>query len=243
MYINLLTDDYIPEDAIVREDANGLTYYENGSWKFLSKDEYDAFGSSSGVTSSTVNVTTVVSPMDEIIEANKNTQSESYRYYTNYFGLNSFVTADKAFESTSGAVSDAIEIDDSAVLKLHADMLYDPAAASIEFSILDGNKEYPILPVEQKSIQHEKVFFMQPQRFRGKDKLYYRDGTSIGTSMDDASMANGALYTVSYAPADDSYSVEPKGTSVRIKTIIRVYDKDAAMPEISNIHLEKEAAG
>ena len=54
MYINLLTDDYIPDEAVVHEDDTGLTYYENGSWKFLEPDEYEAARDNAGTSGTSV---------------------------------------------------------------------------------------------------------------------------------------------------------------------------------------------
>lgn len=241
MYINLLTDDYIPNEAIVREDANGLTFYENGSWRFLGKGEYDSYNSGTGI-SNQVSITTVSTTTDELIEAAKNEQTTEYRFYTNYFGLNSFLTANKSFASDSGCISTPIEVTPYTSIKLHADIQCDPSVASVEFSLVDGNQEIPILPVETKKVEHEKVFFMLPTRFHGTDKTYYLNGTAVGDSMDASVIAkNKNACTVSYTPDEDSFSVMTESDSVRIKVVFRIYNKMGKMPEVSNIHLEQEA--
>ena len=238
MYINLLTDDYIPNESVVRADSDGLTYYENGSWKFLGKGEYtEARDSAASGSKSSASLTTITSTEDEILQASKETKTEAYEYYTSYFGLNDFVTANKSFASASGAVSDEISVEKDVPLHLYADVACDTSKANVEFSILDGTKETPILPDDQDTVEHEKVFFMLPTRFVGTNLRYYRDGAPLGTKMTDGAMTDGATYTVSYKPDIGSYEVTPASDKVRIKTIIRVYDADAKMPEVKNIRL------
>lgn len=240
MYINLLTDDYIPDESVVRADNDGLTYYENGSWKFLGKGEYTEARDGNSTGNSAVRLTTISNTEDEILQANKETKTEAYQYYTSYFGLNDFVTANKSFAPASGAVSDEISVEKDVPLHLYADVSCDTSKASVEFSILDGTKEMPILPDDQMEVEHEKVFFMLPARFVGKDFMYYRDGSPLGTKLADGAMSDGATYTVSYKPDISSYEVTPTSDKVRVKTVIRVYDADARMPEVKNIRLGQE---
>ena len=240
MYINLLTDDYIATDAVVHKDSGGITYYENGSWKFLEKGQYEEYKDSPS-SASDIHIATVQTPMDDVIAASQAAKTENYRYYTNYFGLNNFVTANKKFRKTSGAVSEEIPVKAGKDIRLHVNIQCDPSAASVEFSLLDGNRELPIVPMEMKSIQHEKVFFMQPKRFRGKDEVYYRDNVELGSTFDESAFSDDASYTVSYTPSDDSYAVQSKNESVRIKVVLRVYNEDGKMPEVSNVRLEQEA--
>lgn len=240
MYINLLTDDYIPNEAVVRADDDGLTYYENGCWKFLGKGEYIESTDGNRNAKSSVTLTTVTMTADEVLQANKETKTEAYQYYTSYFGLNDFVTSNKSFAGTSGAVSSDIEVVPGEKLRLYADVACDTSKSSIEFSILEGAKETPILPDGQSIVENEKVFFMLPPRFTGKDVVYSRNGSQIGSKIADGAMADGATYTVSYRPDANAYTVTPSSGKVRIKTIIRMYDENAKAPEVKNIRLGRE---
>ena len=239
MYINLLTDDYIPDEAVVHEDDTGLTYYENGSWKFLEPDEYEAARDNAG-TSSGISVTVIKDAYGRVVEAPKNINTTSYRFYTDYFGLNSFAAANREFAETSGMITDSISVTKGKALKLHADVQCGDGA-SVEFSIVDGSSDKAILPVEITDIQYEKLSFGLPLRFHGKGMEYFRDGKLLSKRPEDEQMADGATYTVSYTPLDDAYEVTPAHDTSQIKVIMRVYDKDARMPEVSNIRIEQEA--
>ena len=239
MYINLLTDDYIPDEEIIREDDSGLTYFENGSWKFLEKREYGKTSDNGG--SSKVRTTVIKDSTGKVVSASSDsTKTTTYRFYTNYFGLNEFKLENREFKRTSGAVTNDIAVKPGDPLKLHADFDCDKRV-SVEFSILDGSKESPILPAGTDKVENEKMFFGLPQRFSGTDKAYYRNmEASEEPSGED--FADGATYTVSYTPSSAAYEVTPEHDSVRVKIIFRVYDADAKMPEVSNIWLEQGAA-
>lgn len=236
MYINLLTEDYIPDEAVVREDDTGLTYYENGSWKFLEPDEYEATDDNSG-SANGVRVTVIRDSYGNLVSAPKNAETTSYRFYTNYFGLNSFAVSNREFAETSGILTESISVEKDISLKLHAEVQCGDGA-SVEFSILDGSVEKPILPAETKMVEHEKMIFGLPQRFRGIGMAYYRNGEGCQEPTDEQ-MADRAVYTVSYTPASDAYEVTPEHDTVQVKVIFRVYDKDARMPEVSNIRIEQ----
>lgn len=236
MYINLLTDDYIPNEAIIREDGEGLTFYENGSWKFLGKGEYIEASSGNGSKNS-ARLTTITTTTDEILQADKERKTEAYQYYTSYFGFNDFVTANKSFAQTSGAVSEEIEVAAGKPLHLYADVSCDALNSSVEFSILDGAKELPILPYDQDMVENEKLFFMLPTRFTGEGMEYSRNGSPVGVKIADGAMSDGATYTVSYKPDVSAYTVTPSSNKVRIKTVIRMYDENAKAPEVKSIRL------
>lgn len=239
MYINLLTDDYIPSEAVVHESSKGLTYYENGCWKFLEKGEYAQAQDSSG-SSGSVRVEVYKDSMGHVIDAPEYSEKKKYRFYTNYFGLNSFDTERREFAKTSGVVTEAIPVKKGVLLKLYADVQCGDGA-SVEFSVMDGTRELPTVPVGTTEIVREKMFLGLPQRFPGTDDSYYRNGEIISKPGDEQ-FADGAVYSHSYKLRSEIPGITPIHDEVRVKVVFRVYDQDARMPEVSNIRIEQEAA-
>lgn len=239
MYINLLTDDYIPSEAVVHESSNGLTYYENGCWKFLEKGEYAHAQDGTGESGS-VRVEVYKDSMGHVINAPESSEKETYRFYTNYFGLNSFDTERREFAKTSGVVTEAIPVKKGVPLKLYADVQCGDGA-SVEFSVMDGARELSVVPVGTTRITKERMFLGLPQRFPGTDDSYYRNGEPISKPSDEQ-FADGATYCHSYNLRSEIPDVTPTHDEVRVKVVFRVYDQEARMPEVSNIRIEQEAA-
>lgn len=239
MYINLLTDDYIPSEAVVHESSNGLTYYENGCWKFLEKGEYAHAQDGTGESGS-VRVEVYKDSMGHVINAPESSEKETYRFYTNYFGLNSFDTERREFAKTSGVVTEAISVKKGVPLKLYADVQCGDGA-SVEFSVMDGARELSVVPVGTTRITKERMFLGLPQRFPGTDDSYYRNGEPISKPSDEQ-FADGATYCHSYNLRNEIPDVTPTHDEVRVKVVFRVYNQEARMPEVSNIRIEQEAA-
>ena len=78
--------------------------------------------------------------MGHVINAPESSEKETYRFYTNYFGLNSFDTERREFAKTSGVVTEAIPVKKGVPLKLYADVQCGDGA-SVEFSVMDGARE------------------------------------------------------------------------------------------------------
>lgn len=238
MYINLLTDAYIPDEAVVRVDDRGLTFYMDGSWKFLGRGEYREVSEHGGF-SEQVPVIVLDNGVDKVIDASPERKTQKERFYVDYFGLNNLTLANMNFLPVSGMVSGKIPVKMGTPLRLRGYVqLDDPEKASVEFSILESGEETPILLAGQKKVEHEKVFFGMPARFRTRKASYYTDGIPAGGSLPTDAFAEGKNCTVSYTPVGGG-TYTPSTGSVRIKTVIRMYDGSAKAPEITGLRLEE----
>lgn len=232
-YIDLISGNYIDSSLVTNETEDGLVYYDDGCWKFLQKGMYKSVEDNDNANYSAA--THVTLSMDEMVKADE-TQTATHKYYTEYFGLNDFVAQNKSF-TTSAAISTAISVNINKPLKLIADIAEKPKT-SYEFYIIDGDTETPIIPDSQKKIEHEKVFYNLPPRMDGTNYIYYRNFEQVSLnkpSMNDY-FDTGVLYTVSYTPDSKYYKYTPKSNTVKIKTIIRIYDSTVS-PEISGLTL------
>jgi hypothetical protein len=117
--------------------------------------------------------------------------------------------------------------------------------SAVEFYILDGSKEVPILPVNQSFVSNEKIFFGLTTRFAVDTSKSYeikRNGMIIDITLDKAMQSTDALYTISYTPVL-SFNYKPINNSVKIKAVLRVYDKDANSPYVTKMKIRKFGGG
>lgn len=238
MYVNLITREYIDDSAVVAETSNGLVYYENNCWKYLPSDRYDK------TDSSTYNFTIVKSAsgdaINSIAEADED-MTERHIFYTNYFGLSKFELSQRKYRENSGIMTGDMNVTPYRPLKLLVEAKI-PEKTSIEFSIIDGTEEYPILPEGVRVVTDEKVFLGTSPRFRSYRYHYSKDFKSIGYSLSEKEIqVNDALYTVSYMPEGDAYTCKPSHSTVKVKAILRIYDENAEPPVINSIVLSQEA--
>ena len=119
--------------------------------------------------------------------------------------------------------------------------------SSIEYFIVDGDIEIPILPVNEQYVYNEKIFPENDLRFAIDDDLYAKgvinikkDGLIINTTLDDIRDSYDATYCVSYQPVSDCYNYTPINDSIRVKAIIRIFgDTVDTVPHIKSISIKK----
>ncbi len=234
MYVNLLTAQHIPDEAVVKETDNGLLYFEGNSWKYLTKNEYKVLEDGAYGTRRVGRRTYADLPENEIVPAEK-TSTKSFRYYTNFFGLNELVIGDRKFYKTSGLITEDIAVKKGKPVRLKADMRQQDFT-SVEFSIIDGTEEIPILLNGETKVVDEKVFFNCGTRMKGEDKIYRRDFQPLTREPDNNDFFSDSILTVSYTPNSQYQTYIPKHDTVKVKVVIRVYN-GAITPEISNLTL------
>ena len=142
------------------------------------------------------------------------------------FGIDSVTIAEKSAYKTSGFISPEITLGENCY---HIE-LAGPSYTGLEYSIIDGDKETPILPQEQTKVVDEKLFYQMPTRFtvENPDSVVIRvNGTmtnyGYGDIMDLPRSADNE-YTISYTPSDTGHSYIPKNRKIRVKIIQRLTD-------------------
>lgn len=236
MYINLIDGEFISDDAVVRETESGLMYFEDSCWKFLSPGEYRQVDEGDIDDTSEARISYLTLQTDELIDP-KTVTEKTYRYYTDYFGLNALDIGYKKFAGTSGILSSVFDVTKGEPVYLKAD-IFQPDYSSIEFSVIEGSRETPILIKDQTEVVHEKVFFGLDKRMTGTNETYFRNFQAVDKSQDRSDIFNrGVIYTVSYQPDSRYQSYTPSGTKIQIKTILRIYQDDGTSPEIRNLRI------
>ena len=123
--------------------------------------------------------------------------------------------------------------------------------SSIEYYIVDGNREVPILPVSEKYVYNERIFPETDLRFKIDDDLYSegvmkikKDGMAINTSLSNVIDQYDGVYCVSYQQDPNVYSYTPINDSIKIKAVIRYYGNTLdIIPYINSINIRKYGGG
>lgn len=169
--------------------------------------------------------------------------------YIYVFGIDNIVIGLLDFNKDCYFTSETIntgKLQDGDYLQLH---VVDNTGefSSIEYYIVDGDMEIPVLPVSDKLVYNEKVFPEEDLRFEVDDDLFSlgiinvkRDGMGIDTTYDDIKNQYDAKYCVSYQPKNDCYNYTPINDSIKVKAIMRIYGSTIdTIPYIKSINVRK----
>jgi hypothetical protein len=222
-------------------DKNKMT---DNTWDKLKTYEYN------DLTSATTQIE--VDELIEVIRDNDTTiinESESsdivtINKYTYRFGLDYFTLHDVERYNESCFVSGEIQVGkmkDTEYLNINSDFI-SADSTDVEFYIIDGNQEIPILPLSKNEIKNEKIFTGLPLRFNTDDNNFVirKNGYVINMDLKDALNQVSGEYSVDYIPnKEHCYSYTPINTSVKIKAVLRRYNDFAEMPYIKSIKIRK----
>lgn len=179
------------------------------------------------------------------IKNDDNLLIDKKKYYYYLFGLNDIEISFAKKEKVSCFVSKEFKIDklkDNEYIALTAD--YSCVNGNIEFYILDGSNEIPILPEDENKINHEKIFFKIPTLFSVNDinqVQLFEDGIPSKISLNEAINSNKESFTVSYVPKDGKNIGKLTNENIKVKAILRSYKEDIAF--IKNIKVKKYGGG
>jgi hypothetical protein len=113
--------------------------------------------------------------------------------------------------------------------------------SSVEFYIIDGSIETPVLPSNDTEAFNERIFYGVRPRFSvdtTKPITVKRDGIEVNITIDQAMQMNNGLYTASYTPLDGK-NYKPISDTVKVKVIMRLYDKFSCAPYITKMKIRK----
>lgn len=164
------------------------------------------------------------------------------KYYYYLFGLDKISIEYVDIAETSCFVSKEIKIDELEPDEyIVLDAQYSCEEGNIEFYIIDGTNEIPILPENQKTVLYEKLFYKIPTMFTIDDlnsiKIYDNkipSKVNINTAMNSVD----ERYTVSYKPKNATMIDSLMNKSIKVKAVIRTYNKDH-IPFIKSMQVKK----
>ena len=177
---------------------------------------------------------TNISNKSEIVEKNM---------YTYIFGIDSITIKHIEQETDSCFISESINVG-SFSEKEYLQLICEDVVseyAGIEYSILDGDIEIPILPVGKELIKNEKLFATLPLRFKLDETELFsikKDGLTTDISIDDAKIQVLSRFSIDYYP-DFKYNYTPINSNIRIKAVIRKFNKNIDTSYIRHLKIRK----
>ena len=125
------------------------------------------------------------------------------------------------------------------------------ANCSIEYSIIDGKREIPIMRIDDVLVENEFIYSNKATRFlRSFDdtmpnyvpEVVKKDGLVVNESFDSVVSKSelDGRYSITYKPLKDCYNYVPLNPEIRIKAYVRTYMKNAkTSPSIEMITIKK----
>lgn len=176
-----------------------------------------------------------------------NSDLKKLNKYTYFFGIDDMQLRHVSLNPTCCFISKSIELgtlDEGEYIELDASYSADENS-SIEFYIIDGTNEIPIVPIKDTLIKNEKVFTGYETRFKvdkSKQVIVKRDGVTTNVSLDEA-LLNNQNYVLTYTP-DGGYQYKPFHTTIKVKIIIRNYKLENYAPcVLGGMKIRKYAKG
>lgn len=164
------------------------------------------------------------------------------KFYYYLFGLDKISIQYVEPDMKSCFISKEIKIEslkENEYLALEAD--YSCEKGNIEFYIIDGTNEIPILPEGETTVIEEQVFYKVSTRFTVDDITsikMYKNSVPSKTSLNEAINNTEEGYTVTYTPKSATSITSTLNDTIKVKAIIRCYDKNY-IPFIKSIRIKK----
>lgn len=176
------------------------------------------------------------------LKKDENLFVDQKKFYYYLFGLDKISIEYVDVEESSCFVSKDIKVDnlkEDEYIALEAD--YSCEEGNIEFYIIDGTTEIPILPESQKNVLHEKIFYKTPTMFTIDDissiKIYDNRVPSK-VNINNAMNSTDERFTVSYKPKNATTIETLMNNTIQVKAVIRTYNKNY-IPYIKSIQIKK----
>lgn len=117
------------------------------------------------------------------------------------------------------------------------------ADSGIEFSIVDGDIEIPLIPSNSTYIENEKIFKDLNLRFSEdsqRECIVKNNGFVTNIDVNEAIAAKNENYSASYYSYENlGFSYRPMNKNIKVKAVIRRYNNLGEMPYIKNIKIRK----
>lgn len=233
---------YIDETSIIAENNNGITIKkQNNSWAFIPKSDVEIIEDKTDKFflkekfDRVPNQKEVYNFFDSNVIEDENL-TECFEYI---FGLNDIEINTKKFDESCALISNNITLFNCSYISIYADY-NENVNGAIEISILDGTEEIPILPENKTIVENEKLFYGLPTRFLNNEYKIYEDMIVTNKKLEEISKEEyeNHNYSITYLPAGEIHKYFPKNDSIKIKVILRSYEKNYKT-SISNIMLKK----
>jgi len=230
------TGRIINNDSIVADDSDGIIEHLGGTAfryvpkESLSKEPVAADYGYDAKAMPQVPGKADTSPYNQTTPGTGTKYAGEFFNYT--FGIDKIEIKETRPKECCGFLSKDINIGNCDYVELSVAM--SGGNASMEFYIVEGIEETPILPVETSEVKNEKLFYGLSTRFQvdaDKPVIIYKNGeeTTISYSNIDKIEFGMDNYLIDYTPLGSPHQYFPNGTKIRVKAIQR-YEKGKILP-------------
>lgn len=242
---NTQTNLEINTDRIISNNENGIVSTNKKCWsfvpnKYLSKEEDIEDGLYYNKEDSPELKTN--GRQDDFL-INPNDIDSGYREKAQYkFGVK--LKTNDIIETYDNAASISEEIDLGVFSYITLSSEEDKQNCSVEYYIINGNVETPILPEGITKVEKEKLFLNLPTRFiidkSSVEPTLFEDNIQVERSFSELTSQDFEQhdYYLSYIPGGDNNKIIPTTEKIKIKIIIRKYNNDARCL-IKNVTINK----
>lgn len=181
------------------------------------------------------------------IKTDENLIVDKSKYYYYLFGIDNLEISYSTVNKESVFISKEINIgslNENEYITLQASDSIE--RGDVEYYIIDGTTNIPILPEDKHEIINEKIFYKTETRFPcdiTKPIVIKKNGEEVNITLYQAINTNTAedIYTVSYTPIINNVS-KLNNDKIKIKAIIRNYDENF-YSFIKGINIKKYGGG
>ena len=233
----------IDSERIVKESNKGVVYTDKKSWHYVPKDnisEQNEYKDGYYYNKEN-NIELEKAAKTSSFLTDENPIQDNYIEKAQYiFGLNNLKFSQVKYNEVCGIESNYIYLGNYNYITLSVKIkhLYDTKSNySVEYSIIDGNIEQPIIP-EEDNRTFEKLFYNMNTRFvvdqttdtpvLYKYDIYNKELTIIENKSYTELTAedfNSNDYYLDYKPAGDAHKYIPENNNIKIKAIFRNLDE------------------
>lgn len=245
------TGKEIETGRIFSDTDNGIVVTNANCWKYIPKEKIESRADIKNTDhySKETADKLVKAPRAKEICSKDNLIIDSYTEKARYmFGVKGLSFCNRKSSKTSAAISSSIDVSDASyiTISVHEEPSYN---SSVEYYILDGTVETPILPEGIEYIENEKLFYNLPTRFMidKTDNMLTLHKNGAVTEEDYNTLTFESLesseYTISYKPIGETHKYIPENDCIRIKVIIRNYTDIFSPAVISRLTINKYGGG
>lgn len=187
----------------------------------------------------------------EAYASSKDKKVVTIKLYSYIFGLKSFEFINAVQQKSGYFISDYINIGqltDVEHISLYVSQHKDDNTC-IEYSILDGEKEIPIIPLEHDFVENEPIYNNIETRFLRIENpnletyvpdVIKKDGQIVDMTFEDAAGMNDGQYSITYKPSNANNVASPINREVRVKIHIKTYEVNTKdIPYVDMITIRK----
>jgi hypothetical protein len=187
-------------------------------------------------------------------DINGNVRSGKQVRYRYSYGFDNIIAAQMSMNRTAGYISEPINVKDCLYIELNANIV-----DGVEYSIIDGKTETPILPLEQSFVKGERLFYGLMPRFfivNPNDVIVRHNGETLGIgsledlelflSVNNTEQETGQsfflreeIYTIDYEPDTRARIYYPKNDTIKVKIVQRILNPGDVPIPIESVTIRK----